>query len=124
MAQSQPSLPPAFATFPRPGMGPPPPLDRIPLGRPPPGVVPNFINPDTIAPAMTIPVFMLLAASIIALGMRWYTRAKILRTIGVDDCEFSVNSGSAQIFQGILTQSRTDLVTAALVWKYPLFLWG
>lgn len=67
--------------------GPPPgmPLSAIP---PPPGVVPNFIDPVNVHKSKIVSITIGMAvASNLFLLCRFWTRAKILKAVGWDDCE-------------------------------------
>ena len=54
---------------------------------PPPGVVPNFINPPSEQPVIITVQVLCLVSSTAFVAARVYTKARILRTLGWDDCE-------------------------------------
>lgn len=61
-------------------------LAFIPVHAPPPGVVSNFDNPASRAHQTQIAIYVSLSVMIIPLVLRIYTRARITRTLGSDDC--------------------------------------
>lgn len=67
------------------------------LRSPPPGVTPNFINPESQGHLVVIVAAITLTFAVLAVLMRIYTRALIVRRLGWDDCEYSIFAGERQI---------------------------
>lgn len=57
-----------------------PPLQVV-AGWPPP----NFVDPETRGPALVITNVILIVLVLIAVALRYYARAKITRSFGIDD---------------------------------------
>ena len=54
---------------------------------PPPGETPNFVNPE-YNPGGTVPVSAIfLTLSTIALSLRIYTKARVVKIFGAEDCK-------------------------------------
>lgn len=68
-----------------------PPSDLVlwatPAGVPPRGVVPNLVNPPTQAPVLTIGIYVLLPLMMPFFITRLYTRIRLTRNVGIDDCK-------------------------------------
>ena len=55
---------------------------------PPPGITPNFVNPD-YNDGGTVPVTaVFLTLSTIALSLRVYTKARVVKLFGAEDCMY------------------------------------
>ena len=62
-------------------------LSKTPAAPPPPGVTPNFDNPEgSEYEIYSISIALCLTATLTLMG-RLYTRAVILRAVGLDDCK-------------------------------------
>jgi len=66
---------------------PPEMLAQLPALQPPPGVVPNFVNPQSIAHQTRTAIYVTLPLMLLFLVLRLYTRLRILRAVGADDCK-------------------------------------
>lgn len=65
-------------------------LSKIPSQAPPPGVTPNFENPYSLAVLPRGFIYATLPPMVLFLGLRFYTRIKISRQVGIDDCELAL----------------------------------
>ncbi len=63
-------------------------FSKIPAQAPPAGVTSNFENPYSLAVLPRGFIYATLPPMLVFLGLRFYTRIKITRNVGVDDCEF------------------------------------
>lgn len=63
-------------------------LDRIPTAEPPEGTLSNFVNPPSLDSQSKIITGLMLSITIIILLLRLYTRVRIMRSWGADDCKF------------------------------------
>ena len=63
-------------------------LSKIPSQAPPPGVTSNFENPYSLAVLPRGFIYATLPPMVLFLGLRFYTRIKITRQVGIDDCQF------------------------------------
>lgn len=62
-------------------------LNQIPASAPPDGVTPNFVNPpNQNYQIYSINIALCLTGTAVLI-LRLYTRGKLQKTIGVDDCE-------------------------------------
>lgn len=61
--------------------------DTTPVMPPPPGVTSNFENPVTLAPICRTAIFVAAPLAIVSLALRLYTRLRVTRSIGIDDCK-------------------------------------
>lgn len=62
-------------------------MSKTPAAPPPPGVTPNFDNPEgSEYEIYSISIALCLTATLTLMG-RLYTRAVILRAVGLDDCK-------------------------------------
>lgn len=64
-------------------------FSKIPSQAPPEGVTSNFENPYSLAVLPRGFIYATLPPMVVFLGLRFYTRIKISRKVGIDDCEFS-----------------------------------
>ena len=62
-------------------------LDITPVRPPPPGRESNLIDPESRAYQVIIVIAVVSFLVVVLSSMRVYTRLKITRTFGVDDCE-------------------------------------
>lgn len=65
---------------------------QFPALTPPTGVIPNFIDPPTRAPATRVVVCVTLALMLGFVSLRIYTRLRVTRTFGADDCKLRLFS--------------------------------
>lgn len=61
-------------------------LMHIPVHPPPPGVTSNFIDPLSRAYQTRIAIGVMLALMVPLLFLRLYTRLRVTKTFGLDDC--------------------------------------
>lgn len=61
--------------------------DIVAAWPPPPGVIPNFTNPDSIAYQLIIVAAICPAVALVFLGLRLYTKLRILKQLLLDDCK-------------------------------------
>ena len=54
---------------------------------PPAGVIPNFQNPDNLNNFVIPTITLCLTFTTVAVGIRMYTKAFIIRNTALDDCE-------------------------------------
>ena len=66
---------------------PPEMLAQLPALQPPPGVQPDFIDPQSIADQTRHAIYACLPLMLLFLFLRLYTRLRILRAVGADDCK-------------------------------------
>lgn len=59
-----------------------------PAAAPPPGLVSNFVDPPSTAATVVILSSIFLPVSILSVCLRMYTRARLIRLVGSDDCKF------------------------------------
>ncbi|KAI1292596.1 hypothetical protein F5Y03DRAFT_400357 [Xylaria venustula] len=88
---------------------------QTPTGQPPAGIIPNFINPPSLSWTGRVAVYTTLPAMIVVLGLRAYTRVRIVRQFGIDDCDFRKFLGNSidPMFTSTASKgliSRTDRV--------------
>lgn len=62
-------------------------LAMIPAAQPPNGTFSNFENPESLDRLANLTVYICLPLTMAPLLMRLYTRAKIMRSWGADDCK-------------------------------------
>lgn len=62
-------------------------LASIPAGKPPPGVIPNHFNPHSNGPVLIAVGSAVLGLMLVCVGIRGYTKLKIVGKITPDDCE-------------------------------------
>jgi hypothetical protein len=67
-------------------------LANTPAGMPPSGVPynyadikANFVNPDSIAPIALAVISIFLAVMVVTVGLRLYSRLKVIKRTGLDD---------------------------------------
>lgn len=85
-------------------------LSKIPSPAPPPGVTPNFENPYSLAVLPRGFIYATLPPMVLFLGLRFYTRIKISRQVGIDDCELACN---------LLRIPRTSTYTVIQIFVLP-----
>ena len=61
-------------------------LDTTPVRPPPPGQDSNFINPESRSYQLVIIISILSAFIALLVPLRVYTRLRITRSFGADDC--------------------------------------
>ena len=61
-------------------------LDQGPALQPPLGVIPNFIDPENIQSTIIATLAVTLGAAIFFTAVRIYTKAFILNSIALEDC--------------------------------------
>lgn len=64
-------------------------LHNVPAATPPPGVTQDPANPSSGGPVAIIVGSLLLALVALFLGVRIYTKVKIVKQFSPDDCEFA-----------------------------------
>ena len=97
-------------------------FSKIPSQAPPEGVTSNFENPYSLAVLPRGFIYATLPPMVVFLGLRFYTRIKISRKVGIDDCEFL--SGMRRLVRTNTDRScSSDLCALAAVSRnlYPLF---
>ena len=62
-------------------------LDNTPAAPPPPGVIPNLINPQNLSVASNATVITCLVATTIFVWLRVYTKLRIYKSHGYEDCK-------------------------------------
>lgn len=62
---------------------------RVKAVTPPPGVTPNFANPETNVLTTNVVGTIFTTITIILVMMRIYTRSRLTKSLGWDDCKFS-----------------------------------
>ena len=60
-----------------------------PAGPPPPGVTPNFVNPPNHTTLAIAVMTVGLTASTLVLLMRIYTKVYLIRSLALEDCEYT-----------------------------------
>lgn len=70
-------------------------LSHTPFLKPPPGVVPEFVDPVSQAPTVIVINVVWITLMLCFVVMRIYTKGRILRNLGWDDCKpFSLPDSS------------------------------
>jgi len=64
-------------------------LAFIPALAPPPGVKPNFKDPLSLENPLRVSVCFVMAMMLVFVSLRVYTRLRITREFGAEDCKFS-----------------------------------
>ena len=59
-----------------------------PAAAPPPGHVPNFIDPPTLFDWYIVTITLCVSISTLAIVMRVYTKAVLMRKVASEDCEY------------------------------------
>ncbi|KAI2467420.1 hypothetical protein F4781DRAFT_311709 [Annulohypoxylon bovei var. microspora] len=77
-------------------------LSQMPLVQPPPGVQSNFDDPPTFAPAAKAIVYTTWSLMIVFLFLRFYARARITRSLGVDDYLCMISAACVTAESGVL----------------------
>lgn len=57
-----------------------------PAMEPPPGIEPNFVNPSDLKTENLIVVTLCLVASTLVVGMRMWTKTRLVRKVVLEDC--------------------------------------
>lgn len=68
-------------------------LAQLPALQPPPGIQPNFVNPEAIATQTRAATYVALPLMLLFLTLRMYTRLRVTRVVGADDCKYLTKSG-------------------------------
>ena len=63
-------------------------LAVTPAGKPPPGVIPNFTNPPSNGHILIEVGSVLVALMLVFVGVRMYTKLKIVGKTTPDDCKY------------------------------------
>ena len=58
---------------------------------PPPGLTSNYINPPSKAVWGTVTTSVCLTVATLLVAMRLYTKLRVLRNLGLDDCKLHSN---------------------------------
>lgn len=64
-------------------------LDSTPVVPPPPGRTPNFTDPESRCYQLIIPIAVYTALIVVLVSLRIYSRLRITRSFGADDCRGS-----------------------------------
>jgi hypothetical protein len=91
----------------------------IPARMPPPGVTSNFIDPVNTGYQQTICNVLCSIFVAIFVGMRIYTRIKLVKCVSWDDCKYS-NSSCSKRISAIewLADAKADLIIVATLVFY------
>lgn len=73
-------------------------LEILPALPPPPGVTPNFIDPPSCADLGKGFVYTFLPLMVCFVILRIYTRARVSRGFGVDDCELNLTFQNQMVY--------------------------
>jgi hypothetical protein len=68
-------------------------LGLMPARMPPPGVVSNLIDPVSTGYQQTTCNILCLIFVTLFVGLRIYTRIRLVKCVGWDDCKFTSKSG-------------------------------
>ncbi|MCJ1347166.1 hypothetical protein MMC31_005387, partial [Peltigera leucophlebia] len=52
---------------------------------PPPGIKPNFVNPPNLEKEFYIDLILCLTISVLVVGMRMWTKARVMRKVVIED---------------------------------------
>lgn len=58
-----------------------------PAMAPPPGITPNFVNPPNLEKEFYIDLILCLTISVLAVCMRMWTKARVMRKVQIEDCK-------------------------------------
>lgn len=58
-----------------------------PAMAPPPGIKPNFVNPPNLEKEFYIDLILCLTISVLAVCMRVWTKARVMRKFQIEDCK-------------------------------------
>lgn len=58
-----------------------------PAMAPPPGVKPNFVNPPNLEKEFYVDLILCLTISVLAVCMRMWTKARLVRKVHTEDCK-------------------------------------
>ena len=58
-----------------------------PAMAPPPGIKPNFVNPPNLDKEFYIDLILCLTISVLAVCMRVWTKARVMRKFQIEDCK-------------------------------------
>ena len=61
---------------------------------PPPGVIPNFSDAYTIQPYIVLTVMICIVVTTTLVFVRMYTKYRIVKSLGWEDCKWSGNYSS------------------------------
>lgn len=62
---------------------------------PPPGIKPNFVNPPNLEKEFYIDLILCLTISVLVVGMRMWTKARLVRKVVIEDCKSHLPRRSA-----------------------------
>jgi hypothetical protein len=65
-------------------------LPFIPAGVPPNGTLSNLVNPPSRVHEIKTVIYVTVSFMFVPLVLRLYTRARITRNFGADDCRYSI----------------------------------
>ncbi|KAK5631974.1 hypothetical protein RRF57_007688 [Xylaria bambusicola] len=75
---------------------------KTPARPPPPGVIPNFTNPPSLSWMGRVAVYITLPVMIVILALRVYTRTRIVKQFGIDDCMMLYTTSSIGLLADLL----------------------
>lgn len=90
-------------------------LDTTPLREPPPGKVADLVHPESQSYKLIIFLSVMTALVVLFTGGRIYTRLKITRSFGADDCKCSYPFTRTTIGGYCANTTCLDLAIAAAV---------
>ena len=79
-------------------------INSIPAMQPPPGVIPNFDNPESMHPYVLGVAIGTIAVMVIAISIRVYTKAFIMRDMKWEECTW--HHLKHMIYNTLLTRHR------------------
>ena len=72
-------------------------LEGTPAGTPPPGLIPNSTNPGSNGPTLIAVGSVLIALMVLSVGIRVYSKIKIVGKSSPDDCKYASRSQKEEV---------------------------